>query len=46
VAAQQVKLTQRIIEVNQLKTKSGVYIYEIFKSAEINNMEIKEGILL
>ena len=43
VAAQPVKLTQRIIEVNQLKTKSGVYVYEIFKSAEINNMEIKEG---
>jgi S1-C subfamily serine protease len=42
VAAQPVKLTQRIIDVNQLKTKSGVYVYEIFKSAEINNREIKE----
>ena len=43
VAAQPVKLTQRIIEVNQLKTKSGVYVYEILKLAEVNNMEIKEG---
>jgi S1-C subfamily serine protease len=43
VAAQPVKLTQRIIEVNQLKTRSGVYVYEILKSAEIDNTEIKEG---
>ena len=43
VAAQPVKLTQRIIEVNQLKTKSGVYVYEILKLAEVNNKEIKEG---
>jgi len=43
VAAQPVTLTQRIIEVNQLKTKSGVYVFEIFRSAGINNTEIKEG---
>ncbi len=43
VAAQPVKLTNRIIEVNQLKTRSGVYVYEIYKSSEINNMEMKEG---
>jgi S1-C subfamily serine protease len=43
VAAQPVNLTQRIIEVNQLKTKTGVYVYEINKSSEINNMELKEG---
>jgi len=41
--AQPVNLTQRIIEVNQLKTRSGVYVYEITKSSEINNMEMKEG---
>jgi S1-C subfamily serine protease len=43
VAAQPVKLTQRIIEVNQLKTRSGVYVFEVFRSSGINNLEIKEG---
>jgi S1-C subfamily serine protease len=43
VAAQPVKLTQRIIEVNQLKTKSGVYVFEVSRSAGINNTAIMEG---
>lgn len=43
IAAQMVNLTQRIIEVNQLKAKTGVYVHEINKSAEINNMDLKEG---
>ncbi|MBW6500597.1 MAG: trypsin-like peptidase domain-containing protein [Bacteroidales bacterium] len=43
VAAQPVNLTQRIIEANQLKTKTGVYVYEINSSAGINNSQIKEG---
>ena len=37
IAAQPVNLSQRIIEVNQLKTKTGVYVFEINKSAGIDN---------
>jgi S1-C subfamily serine protease len=43
IAAHPVILTQRMIEVNQLKTKTGVYVYEIIKRAEINNHELREG---
>jgi S1-C subfamily serine protease len=43
VAAQPVNLTQRIIEVNQLKTKSGVYVFEVFRSSGIDNAGIREG---
>jgi S1-C subfamily serine protease len=43
IAAQTVNLTQRMIGVNQLKTKSGVYLYEINKSEENHNSEFREG---
>lgn len=43
IAAHPVTLTQRMIEVNQLKNKMGVYVYEINSRTEINNHELKEG---
>jgi len=43
VAAHPVTLTQRMIEVNQLKTKTGVYVYEISTRSEISNQELTEG---
>ena len=43
VAAHPVILTQSMIEVNQLKTKTGVYVYEISSRSEISNKELKEG---
>jgi len=32
-----------MIEVNQLKIKTGVYVYEISSRSEISNQELKEG---
>ena len=43
VAAHTVALTHRMIEVNQLKTKTGVYVYEINNRSEINNHALREG---
>ena len=43
IAAHPVNLTQRMIGANQLKTKTGVYVYEINKAPEINNDELREG---
>lgn len=43
IAAHPVILTQRMIEINQLKTKTGVYVYEINSRSEINNHELREG---
>lgn len=43
IAAQPVILTQRMIEINQLKTKTGVYVYEINNRSEINNKELRAG---
>jgi S1-C subfamily serine protease len=43
IAAHPVTLTQRMIEVNQLKTKSGVYVYEINRRSETDNHDLKEG---
>jgi len=43
VAAHTVVLTHRMIEVNQLKTKTGVYVYEINNGSEINNHKLREG---
>lgn len=43
IAAHSINLTQRMIGANQLKTKTGVYVYEIAKIKEIQNNEIKEG---
>ncbi len=43
ISAQPVNLSQRMIEVNQLKTKTGVYIFEISKIPGINNNELRIG---
>jgi S1-C subfamily serine protease len=43
IAASPVTLTQRMIEVNQLKTKTGVYVSEINSRSEINNNELRVG---
>ena len=43
VAAQPVNLTQRIIGANQLKTYSGVYVFEIVTNAKVNNSQMIVG---
>ena len=43
VAAQPVNLTQRMIGANQLKTKTGVYVYEILADANVYNNQISTG---
>ena len=43
VAAQPVNLTQRMISANQLKTRTGVYVFEILPDANIYNSQIKVG---
>jgi S1-C subfamily serine protease len=43
VAAHTVMLTHRMIEANQLKTKTGVYVYEINNRSEISNHDLREG---
>ena len=43
VAAQSVYLTQRIIGANQLKTQTGVYVFEIVPYAKLNNSELILG---
>jgi S1-C subfamily serine protease len=43
VAAQPVNLTQRMIGANQLKTKTGVYVYEILADANVYNNPIRTG---
>ncbi len=43
ISAQPVNLSQRMIEVNQLKTKTGVYIFEISKIPGIINNELIIG---
>jgi S1-C subfamily serine protease len=43
LAAQPVHLTQRIIGANHLQTKTGVYVYEILKSAGIDNRQLTES---
>jgi S1-C subfamily serine protease len=43
VAAQSIKLTQRMIGANQLKTVTGVYVYEILPDADIYNKPLKVG---
>lgn len=43
VAAHPVNLTQRMIGANQLKTRSGVYVFEILKNPETDNSQILEG---
>jgi S1-C subfamily serine protease len=43
VAAQIVNLTPRMIGANQLKTKTGVYIFEILPDVNANNRQLKLG---
>ncbi|MEO8413915.1 MAG: trypsin-like peptidase domain-containing protein [Ginsengibacter sp.] len=43
VAAQPVNLTQRMVGANQLKTKTGVYIFEILPDANVYNNELRLG---
>ena len=43
VAAQPVNLTQRMIGANQLKTKTGVYVFEILADANVYNNQLKVG---
>jgi len=43
IAAQPVNLTARMIGANQLKTKTGVYVFEITADADVLNREIKTG---
>jgi S1-C subfamily serine protease len=43
VAAHPVNLTPRMIGANQLKTQTGVYVYEILPDADIYNNQLKAG---
>ncbi len=43
VAAQPVNLTQRMINANQLKTKTGVYVFEILPDANVYNNQLNVG---
>jgi S1-C subfamily serine protease len=43
IAAQPVNLTQRMIGANQLKTATGVYIFEITPDANVNNQQLRIG---
>ncbi len=43
VAAQAVNLSARMIGANQLKTKTGVYVFEILNDTGISNKQIHEG---
>jgi S1-C subfamily serine protease len=43
VAAQPVNLTQRMIAANQLKTKTGVYVFDILADANTQNSQLKLG---
>ena len=43
VAAQMLNLTQRMIGANHLKTKTGVYVFEILADADANNNQLRLG---
>lgn len=43
VAAQPVNLTQRMIGANQLKTKTGVYVFDILADMNILNRQLRVG---
>jgi S1-C subfamily serine protease len=43
IAAQMVNLTSRMIGANALKTKTGVYVFEIVPDADIYNNELRTG---
>ncbi len=46
LAGQTVKLTSRMIGANQLKAKTGVYVFEIHKTPGIHNRNLREGDLI
>lgn len=43
IAAQLVNLTPRMIGANQLRTKTGVYVFDILADANVQNQEILTG---
>jgi S1-C subfamily serine protease len=43
IAAQTVNLTQRMINANQLQTKTGVYVFEIVPDADVYNNQLRLG---
>lgn len=43
IAAQPVNLTQRMINAHQLKTKTGVYVFEIMPDADVYNSQLRLG---
>lgn len=43
IAAQQVDLTQRMINANQLSTKTGVYVFEVIDNEKVDNRQVKVG---
>jgi S1-C subfamily serine protease len=43
IAVQTINLTQRMIAANQLKSKTGVYVFEVNKVTGIDNSEIRLG---
>jgi S1-C subfamily serine protease len=43
VAAQPVNLTQRMIGANQLKTKTGVYVFDILADVNARNSQLRIG---
>ena len=43
VAAQTINLSQRMVGANQLKTKTGVYVFEIIRTRGIYNKKLQEG---
>jgi S1-C subfamily serine protease len=43
ISAQMVNLTQRMIGANQLKTKTGVYIFDIMADANPDNSQLRVG---
>lgn len=43
VAAQPVNLTQRIIGANQLRSQTGVYVFEIVPNPKVNNSQLIVG---
>ena len=43
VAAQAVILTPRMIGANQLKSKTGVYVFELLSNKDIYNNQLREG---
>ncbi|MFP5042459.1 S1C family serine protease [Parasediminibacterium sp. JCM 36343] len=43
IAAQTINLTQRMMNANQLQTKTGVYVFEIVPDGDVYNTQIRLG---